>query len=84
MKYISQKWEEKYDGILYFFQRLEEMLFHYTIDIFIAPVHNTKTLLEEYISVQQDTAKKGVGIYNLEQIRDELVFSIIHDGHHRL
>lgn len=79
MKYISQKWEEKYDGILYFFQRLEEMLFHYTIDIFIAPVHNTNTLLEEYISVQQDTAKKGVGIYNLEQIRDELVFSIIHD-----
>lgn len=54
MKYITQNWGKTYDGILYFVQRLEEMLFHYSDDIVKAPVHNTSTLIKEYIELDQD------------------------------
>jgi len=33
------------DGLLYFSQRLDEMLFHYTVDLYKAPVLNTHLLL---------------------------------------
>ena len=48
MKYITQDWTSTKDGYLFFVQRLQEMLFHYSDDIVKAPVHNTQTLLEEY------------------------------------
>ena len=54
MKYIVQKWDRQYDGILYFVQRLQEMLFHYSDDIVKAPVHNTMTLIFEYIELEKD------------------------------
>ena len=47
MKYITQDWTSTKDGYLFFVQRLQEMLFHYSDDIVKAPVHNTQTLLEE-------------------------------------
>ena len=46
MKYITQDWTSTKDGYLFFVQRLQEMLFHYSDDIVKAPVHNTQTLLE--------------------------------------
>ena len=49
MKYITQDWTSTKDGYLFFVQRLQEMLFHYSDDIVKAPVHNTQTLLEEYV-----------------------------------
>lgn len=54
MKYVVQKWDAQYDGILYFVQRLQEMLFHYSDDIVKAPVHNTMTLIFEYIELEKD------------------------------
>lgn len=45
MKYITQDWTSTKDGYLFFVQRLQEMLFHYSDDIVKAPVHNTQTLL---------------------------------------
>lgn len=52
MKYIIQSWTEEDDGYLFGIHRLQEMLFHYSDDIVKAPVHNTQTLLEEYIDTE--------------------------------
>lgn len=54
MKYITHDWPKEYDGVLYFIQRLEEMLFHYSDDIVRAPMHNTATLIKEYIELDKE------------------------------
>lgn len=76
MKYISHEWEKKYDGILYFIQRLEEMLFHYSDDIVKAPMHNTATLIREYIKLDKD---KSVHEYHKKLVAEELDESIQND-----
>ena len=54
MKLSTSRWSNEdgeRDGLLFFSQRLDEMLFNYTIDLYKAPVLNTHLLLKEYISV---------------------------------
>lgn len=76
MKYISHHWKKEDDGILFFFQRLEEMLFHYSDDIVRASVHNTRTLLIEYLKNESEVKKGTVKSYQLEPILEELCGSI--------
>lgn len=76
MKYISHHWKKEDDGILFFFQRLEEMLFHYSDDIVRAPVHNTRTLLIEYLKNESEVKKGTVKAYQLDPILEELCSSI--------
>lgn len=73
MKYITQNWGKTYDGILYFVQRLEEMLFHYSDDIVKAPVHNTSTLIKEYIELDQDDTVQD---FHGDFVAHELIESI--------
>ena len=47
------------DGILYFSQRIDEMLKHSTYHIYKAPVLNTYLLVEEYL-ITADQVKKGI------------------------
>ncbi|MCI9625707.1 MAG: hypothetical protein HFI90_02875 [Clostridia bacterium] len=79
MKYLVQNWEKEHDCILFFFQRLEEMLFHYSGDIVRMPVYNTKMLLLEYITVEKEVVQKRIGDYQLEQIFNELVNNVEND-----
>lgn len=79
MKYIVQDWSEKDDGILFLVQRLQEMLFHYSDDIVRAPVHNTQTLIDEYLSVEKDVMKGKVKQYQLDPIIYELKESLLED-----
>lgn len=79
MKYIIQDWSKENDGILFFIQRLQEMLFHYSDDIVRAPVHNTQTLINEYISVEKDVLKGKVKQYQLDEIIHELKESLLED-----
>lgn len=79
MKYIAHKWDKQYDGILYFVQRLEEMLFHYSSDIARTPIHNTRTLIEEYLQNENEMKKGRVKAYQLDQILSELRASIESD-----
>lgn len=79
MKYLSNTWEKQFDGIQYFIQRLEEMLFHYSCDIFRAPVHNTKTLLMEFKKTLVEVKNGEVKEYLLNAIIEELKDSFIND-----
>lgn len=79
MKYIVQNWEKENDGILFCVQRLQEMLFHYSDDIVRAPVHNTQTLIDEYISVEKEVINGQVKQYQLDAIMQELKESLLAD-----
>ena len=69
-------WDEKSDGVLYFIQRLEEMLFHYSDDIVKAPIHNTATLILEYIELERN---QGVQAFHLDMVANELRESLSND-----
>ncbi len=79
MKYLTQNWPRKYSGILYFFQRLEEMLFHYSSDIVRTPIHNTRTLIHEYLYNEKEMKEGRVKGYQVDQILNELRESIKND-----
>jgi len=64
------------DGLLYFAQRLDEMLFHYTIDLYKAPVLNTHLLLTEYLGLLYN---KEIGDKYLSYILDEIKLSLTKD-----
>lgn len=58
MKLLAPRWDNTsgdLDGVLYFAQRLDEMLFNFSIDLYKAPVLNTHSLLTEYISIYKNT-----------------------------
>ena len=76
MKYIELQWEQSNDGVLYFVQRLEEMLFHYSDDIVKAPVHNTATLIKEYVRLSMD---KNIKPFHLREVAEELQESLQND-----
>lgn len=77
MKYIGHSWGNQNDGILFFVQRLQEMLFHYSDDIVKAPVHNSATLIMEYLITDKDVS---VQKYHLDYIAEELKDSLERDS----
>lgn len=79
MKFLVQNWSTDDDGILYFFQRLYEMLYSYSQDIVRTPVHNTKTLIYEFIQTEKEVNNNRVKSYQLEQILNELRDSLQSD-----
>lgn len=82
MKYwIPKRWSDSFEheGLLFFVQRVQEMLFHFSDDIHRAPVHNTSTLIQEYIKVYKEVKLGKVGAYQLPQIYDEIKDSFLHD-----
>ena len=46
------------DGVLYFAQRLEEMLFDYSIDLYRMPLLNTHGLIYEYFKIAKQVRLK--------------------------
>lgn len=72
MKYIVQDWGPCDDGYLFCIQKLQEMLFHYSGDTVKVPVHNTRTLLEEYVDIEKSVAKGDVKQYQLDVIAKEV------------
>ena len=70
-------WNNNYehDGILYFVQRIIEMLDYDTIDIFRAPLLNTSRLVIEYLQLTKNSAKQ----YHLNEVCNELKSSLAND-----
>lgn len=61
----------RHDGLLYFAQRIQEMLFHYTNHIYKAPVLNTFLLVKEYIYTAGLVRKKAINEGHLKHIMEE-------------
>ncbi len=76
MKFLTKPWPKEYDGILYFFQRLEEMLFHYSEDIVRVPIHNTRTLIKEYLDSCNGCREGKIKAYQCDKILEELRHSL--------
>lgn len=64
---ISWNKEYEYDGLLYFAQRIVEMLDYTTVDIYRAPLLNTSRLIDEYLKISHGEAKS----YHLEEVYNE-------------
>lgn len=62
----------EYDSILYFAQRLEEMLFDYSVDLYRMPLLNTHGLLYEYCNIYAKVEFEGVKEYQRNIVFDEL------------
>lgn len=75
MKYwVPHNWDDSFnhEGLLFFVQRVQEMLFHFSDDIHRAPVHNTLTLIHEFNRTYSEVLSGEVKSYQLGPIFKEL------------
>lgn len=75
---VEVSWNDNYehDGVMYFAQRITEMLSFYTPDIHRAPLMNTASLISEYIDVK---CNGDMHEYHSELIFDEFRSSLSKD-----
>lgn len=82
MKYwCPNDWSDSFDheGLLFFIQKMQEMLFHFSDDIHRAPVHNTSTLAHEFLRTHVEVTSGKIGKYQLKAIFEEFRYSFSHD-----
>lgn len=82
MKYLSlQKWKDKENnvGSIFFAQRLEELLFEYTLDSFKPRTLNSCFLCREAIEIIKEIETECIDQKNIEHIIDELNCTIKDD-----
>lgn len=82
MKYwCPSNWDNSFnhEGLLFFVQKMQEMLFHFSADIYRAPVHNTSTLAHEFLQTHREVELGKVKKYQLRAIFDEFKYSFSHD-----
>ena len=61
----------RHDGLLYFAQRLEEMLFSYTDELYSVPVLNTHLLVKEYLETDEMIENRSIAEAQLKHIMEE-------------
>lgn len=66
-------------GLLFFVQRMYEMLFHYTIDIFRVPLLNTRLLSREFLKTCEEVRAGILKFESTNPILDELKSSLHQD-----
>lgn len=64
------------DSLVFFRDRIYEMLFDYTIDIYRAPLLNTRILIEEYLALEKDARNGKIPEKRLDPVQEELLFFI--------
>ena len=82
MKYwIPNNWDDSFEheGMLFFVQKVQEMLFHFSDDVFRAPVHNTLTLIREFNHTYEEVLSGEVKSYQLFPIFKEIEYSLLND-----
>ena len=82
MKYSNPRHIEpstEVDGVLYFAQRIEEMLFDYSIDLYKMPLLNTHGLAREYCRVVEKVASGEIKEYQREILFEEFLASFNDD-----
>lgn len=78
---IDGKWNKGFthDGMLFFAQRLEEMLNHYTNHLYKVPILNTYLLIKEYLNTAQLIKKEIISGEHLKFIMEEFQYSFTRD-----
>lgn len=74
------KTDSSLDCLLFFAQRMDELLFHHSIDSYRYPALSTHSLALEYCRVYEDVKNKTIGASNLVQIQEELVHALKSDS----
>lgn len=67
------------DGILFFAQRLEEMLANNSIDLYKMPLLNTHSLAAEYCDVVSRVNAGSIKEYQRNEVYNEFIFSFSND-----
>lgn len=67
------------NNLLFFAQKLDELLFHYSIDSYRYPALSLLGLAEEYCNVYYDVKRKIINEKNLDHIVDEFAFCLKND-----
>lgn len=83
MKYwLPTNWDKSFDyeGLLFFVQKMQELLYFYTDDIHRAPVHNTSTLCYEFLHTHAEVRSGKVNSKHLNEIFQEIKYSFSHDA----
>ena len=63
----------KTDNILFFAQRVEEMLFNYSSDLYKMPLLNTHGLINEYLYIANKLKSGEIKEYQCEKVFEELI-----------
>ncbi|HCH4311373.1 TPA: hypothetical protein NKW28_003352 [Vibrio parahaemolyticus] len=74
-------WEEveELEGLLFFAQRLDEMLFDYTLDTYKPPVLCAPYICKEAVSLIKDIEDKKIDQANLKHVLEELEWALRSD-----
>ncbi|WP_287925911.1 hypothetical protein [Diaphorobacter sp.] len=67
------------DGLTFFAQRLDEMLFDYTLDSYKPSALNTPQLVKEALALVSDIEAGVIDFANLSHVLEELVWSVQND-----
>lgn len=78
---VNGKWQYGYthDGLLFFAQRIEEMLMYYTSHLYKVPVYNSYLLLEEYAETFSLVQRNSISQTHLSLILEELYHQLRSD-----
>ncbi|MEH2960437.1 hypothetical protein [Candidatus Merdisoma sp. JLR.KK006] len=82
MKFKNQgEWKNgyKHDGLLFFAQKIEEMLGYYTNHLYKVPVYNSYFLMREYLHVAKLADEKVINDGHLKYVLDEFIESFERD-----
>ena len=69
----------RHDGLLYFAQRIEEMLFSYTSELYSVPAMNTHLLVLEYLDTDETIEDRSIAEAQLKHIMEEFQYSFKND-----
>lgn len=82
MKFKNQgNWSNgyKHDGMLFFAQKIEEMLLYYTCHLYKVPVYNSLLLIGEYLHVAKLANERKINEGHLKYILDEFLETFEND-----
>ena len=79
--YKLNNWDSnfRHDGLLYFSQRIQEMLSYYSDHIYKAPLLNSYLLIKEYIDTANLVRKKIIKDNHLKYIMEEFQDTFAND-----
>lgn len=75
----SWKYDKSLDCMLFFAQRVDELLFHYTTDSYRIPSLSLRGLASEFCTVYRDASKGIINSKNLKHIADEFNYRLQKD-----